>query len=127
VTRFYLDGVPVAGQWRGWPEGVNVDPDQAAFPNTREPYLIGYMTVGPELYFAGMLDELRVWNVARTQEEIKAAMNGELTGSEPGLAGYWKFNDSPGATTARDSSPNGNDASLKDSAEIRISDAPVTP
>ena len=40
----------------------------------------------------GNLDEIRFWNYARNENEIKAQMNKELTGDEPGLFGYWNFN-----------------------------------
>ncbi len=42
--------------------------------------------------FQGAIDEVRLWNVARTQPEIQGSMNIELTGSELGLAGYWNVN-----------------------------------
>ena len=51
-------------------------------------------------YFNGEIDELRMWNVARTQAEIMATMNTTLAGNEPGLVGYWKFDDGAGATAA---------------------------
>jgi len=41
----------------------------------------------------GSMDELRIWNVARTHTEINDNMNIELSGGEPGLIGYWKFNE----------------------------------
>jgi hypothetical protein len=53
------------------------------------------------------LDDFRVWNYARTQGEIEADMNREVTGTEDGLVGYWRFNEGEG-TTASDSSPSGN-------------------
>src|SRR5260370_9158908 len=34
-------------------------------------------------YFDGLLDEVRIWNVARTPEDIKRDMSVRLTGSEP--------------------------------------------
>lgn len=43
-------------------------------------------------YFDGLIDDVRVWNVARTQEEIVANMHKELAGDEPGLVAYWTFN-----------------------------------
>lgn len=43
-------------------------------------------------YFDGTMDELRVWNVARTADEIVASMNTELTGKEEGLVAYYNFN-----------------------------------
>ena len=51
-------------------------------------------------YFNGYLDEFRLWNVARTQEQIMANMNQPLVGNEDGLVGYWKFDDDTGTTAA---------------------------
>ncbi len=56
-------------------------------------------------YFSGQLDELRIWNTARTQAEIEASMNAQLTGSENGLVLYYDFNDE--TTPALDRSPAG--------------------
>ena len=39
------------------------------------------------------MDEIRVWDHARTQDQIRANMFTALTGPEPGLAGYWNFDD----------------------------------
>ncbi|MHC4105953.1 MAG: LamG domain-containing protein, partial [Planctomycetota bacterium] len=50
------------------------------------------------------LDDFRVWNYARTQAEIEADMNREVSGTEDGLVGYWRFNEGEG-TTAYDTSP----------------------
>ncbi|HWP83381.1 MAG TPA: LamG-like jellyroll fold domain-containing protein [Bacteroidota bacterium] len=46
--------------------------------------------------FAGLIDDVRLWNVTRSQSEIQSSMNTELTGSEPGLAGYWTMNNATG-------------------------------
>jgi Tol biopolymer transport system component/predicted Ser/Thr protein kinase len=119
-TQLFLDGQPISG---AWPRDRN--PDEAAYTLARTPYLIGYMTVGPEAYFQGLMDELRVWKVARTPEEIRATMKIELAGNEKGLVGYWKFNEPANSTIARDSSPNGNDGALQGGAQIRASDTPV--
>src|SRR6185503_8631835 len=53
----------------------------------------------------GQLDEVRVWRVMRTENEIRETMFRKLTGREPGLVGLWNFDDanSPG----RDASTNG--------------------
>ncbi|UCG47484.1 MAG: LamG domain-containing protein, partial [Phycisphaerales bacterium] len=48
-----------------------------------------------------VLDDFRIWDYARTQEEIQADMNFEATGVEEGLVGYWRFNEGQG-TTAHD-------------------------
>jgi proline iminopeptidase len=55
-------------------------------------------------YFHGALDEIRLWNVARSEKEIQAAMNTPLTGKEEGLVAYWNFDDG----TANDLSGHGN-------------------
>lgn len=57
--------------------------------------------------FNGWFDEFRVWNVARSDAEIKGSYNKPLVGNEPGLVGYWKFDDAVGSTTAADSSTTG--------------------
>lgn len=43
-------------------------------------------------YFNGKMDELRIWNVALTQKQIKANMNKELQGNEKNLVLYCNFN-----------------------------------
>ena len=39
-----------------------------------------------------LIDDVRIWNVARTQAQIDDNKSVELTGSESGLIGYWKLN-----------------------------------
>ncbi|MEK9138422.1 MAG: LamG-like jellyroll fold domain-containing protein [Bacteroidota bacterium] len=53
-------------------------------------------------FLNGIIDEVRIWNVSRTASQIQAGMNSELSGTEAGLLGYWKFNGN-----ALDSSPYG--------------------
>ena len=42
--------------------------------------------------FAGSIDEVRIWNIAKTQAEIQEAMNVELCVPQPSLKAYYKFN-----------------------------------
>ncbi|NEO74886.1 LamG-like jellyroll fold domain-containing protein [Moorena sp. SIO4G3] len=44
-------------------------------------------------YFNGQMAEVRIWNKARTAEEIQADMSQRLTGQESGLVGYWQLNE----------------------------------
>lgn len=48
------------------------------------------------LPFQGLIDEVRVWNVIRTQSEILASMNTPVSPTSPGLVGYWPFDETSG-------------------------------
>ena len=48
---------------------------------------------------SGEIDEVRTWSRTLAFEEIQATMNITLNGNEPGLVGYWNFDDG----TANDS------------------------
>jgi hypothetical protein len=62
---------------------------------------ISYVLLGSwKTSFNGLIDEVRVWNVVRTQSQIQANMNISLTGSEPGLVGYWRLDEGSGQTIA---------------------------
>ena len=63
-------------------------------------------------YFKGQLDEVRVWKVALTEEQIRAKMHQKLTGNENGLVGLWSFD----SGDARDLSQNGYDGFLNGGA-----------
>jgi hypothetical protein len=62
-------------------------------------------------YFAGSIDELRIWNITRSAEQIQMTMNQPLRGNEAGLVGYWRFDQSAGSVVY-DATGNGNDGSL---------------
>ena len=55
----------------------------------------------------GLLDELKIWETVRTPAEIDAGMHLALTGNEPGLVGYYRFDDM-GGSQLLDSSSQGN-------------------
>ncbi|MFC2110852.1 HYR domain-containing protein [Bacteroidota bacterium] len=61
---------------------------------------------GPTQFFKGEIDEVRVWNYARTSSEIIASMNTTLRGNESGLLGYWPMEDGTGSGIATDYSGN---------------------
>ena len=58
-------------------------------------------------FFSGVVDEVRIWNVARTAAQIAAAKDTEITGAPTGLLGRWGLNEASGSTTATDSTGNG--------------------
>jgi hypothetical protein len=76
---------------------------------------------GVPYYLPGTLDEVRIWNVARTASEIQATMNQTLTGSESGLAGYWRLNEGSGQIVV-DSTANGNNGQLGSTSGIDTDD-----
>ncbi|MBL7805281.1 MAG: thrombospondin type 3 repeat-containing protein [Saprospiraceae bacterium] len=47
--------------------------------------------------FEGLVDEIRFWNYPQNPAEIVAQMNQKLTGNEPGLIGYWDFEEQSGS------------------------------
>ena len=57
-------------------------------------------------YLAGGIDDVRVWSIERPAAAIAATMFTRLTGSEDGLAAYWRFDEGTGVT-AGDDSPTG--------------------
>ena len=61
--------------------------------------------------FQGSLDEVRIWDKAKTQPEIQADINRQLTGNEAQLVGYWQLDEGSG-TVATDLSSGGNDGTI---------------
>lgn len=51
-------------------------------------YQLGFI----DNYYAGLLDEVRFWNVSRSQSDIQSTMNVPLSGTETGLVDYFNFN-----------------------------------
>jgi hypothetical protein len=72
----------------------------------------------------GSIDEMRIWNTARNVFEIRKYMNTGLTGSEPGLIGYWTFDD-VWSNIVSDRTSYNNDGILMGSVEKVISLTPV--
>ncbi|WP_339876927.1 LamG-like jellyroll fold domain-containing protein [Olleya marilimosa] len=68
--------------------------------------------------FNGSIDEVRIWNVVRTEEQINGSKNCELQGDEAGLIAYYQFNEGLDAnenaafTTLNDATINANNGSL---------------
>lgn len=62
-------------------------------------------------YFDGTVDEVRIWNVARTQSEIQSNFTTELTLPQTGLVAYYKMNEGTG-TTVGDASGNSNNGTM---------------
>lgn len=53
-------------------------------------------------------EDVRIWNVARTPSELNTYMSTNLSGTEPGLLAYYRFEDGAGSSTVTDLTGNGN-------------------
>lgn len=105
----YLDGVRVAR--------ANVPTVSSG--NT-QPVSIGRSGQASGHYWKGWIDDVRVWQVARSGEQIAAAYHAELSGAMPGLVGNWKFDEGRG-NTAADSAGSPQDATLNGGASWQAS------
>jgi hypothetical protein len=93
---------------------------------------INFVLVGIwETSFSGMMDEVRIWNVARSQSEIRANKSTSLQGDEIGLVGYWRFDEGSGQVVsdrADDDNPGrlGSLSTSDDNDPVwALSDAPI--
>ncbi|MBN2165646.1 MAG: T9SS type A sorting domain-containing protein [Marinilabiliaceae bacterium] len=78
-TKLYLDGIERANT------ASIVNPAGTEFRIGRQ-----YGSIGE--FFKGGIDEIRIWNTARTSNEIAAYKNTPLLGTETGLVAYYNFN-----------------------------------
>ena len=46
---------------------------------------------GDSAFLDGAIQEVRIWRLARTQDELRQTRNQQLSGSEAGLVGYWRL------------------------------------
>jgi len=58
-------------------------------------------------FLNGQLDEFRVWNTARTANEIAANYNHTLKGNEPGLLLYYRFDETGGTVVTNSAATTG--------------------
>jgi hypothetical protein len=78
---------------------------------------LGSLNGGSE-FMTGNLDDVRIWNVARTAAQISNNKNCELQGNESGLVAYYKFNqgldaaDNTAITTLTDATAAANNGTL---------------
>ena len=105
--RLYIDGV------------LNVSGNLTVTTNTATTYdvMIGQRVDGSGK-FDGAIDEVRIWNVARTATEIQNTMNSEFCVIPTSLKAYYKANQgtasgtNTGLTTLNDNSGNSNNGTL---------------
>lgn len=92
-TWYHISVVYSGSKIRTYIDGVlngEVDLSGNLLSNDRDLY-IGGTYWSPQDTTNGSIDEVQIWNIARTQTEIQTTMNTGLTGTEAGLVGYWTF------------------------------------
>jgi hypothetical protein len=100
VMRLYYDGVQVASS-----TVVTL-----TVPTSTKPLRIGGTPEDPGAEFPGLIDEVRLWNVARSASEISASMSQALTGGETGLVALYHFDAGNSVSTANTLKPGGTTA-----------------
>ncbi len=110
IKSIYTNGV------EKWQDTLKIDLSL----NTDESHAIGRYTIDDAQYFNGKIDQVRIWNYTRPQEEILRDTHAILTGREEGLVAYWNFDDD----TAGDVTGNGYDGLLMGDAKI-VAQIPV--
>ncbi|MDJ1466937.1 DUF6443 domain-containing protein [Xanthocytophaga flava] len=80
------------------------------------PFVIGARTNA--YYFAGQIDEVRVWNTDRSQADIQAAYQQKTDPASANLVAYWSMDDSPVSSTIANSVSGGITGTLYNGAVL---------
>jgi len=102
ILRVYKNGVEVGSV----ASGMTLQPTTGAHPILHLGGIISNAT--NNWTFQGRLDEVQIWNTARTASEIQQYMYQPLIGSESGLAAYYRMSDGAGTILTDDSIYNWN-------------------
>ena len=99
-------------------DGILVGSNSVPTPYTGNGILQIGVKNSSQYFFNGNLDDIRIWNVAKTADQVSASKNCELQGDEAGLIAYYQFNEGLDAnenasfTTLNDATINSNNGSL---------------
>ena len=108
--KFFIDGIEVSNR-----DFMGVK----SIYNSKLPLRIGWTQeeIPTHASVKGLIDEVRVWSIARTEADIRSDMVTQLNGDEPGLVGYWKFDEETDGIIS-DMSPNQNDGKLVGNSKL---------
>ena len=109
VISLYIDGVLIGTRQNV--ADINLD--------TNAPILIGD-DAASNSGFNGTIDDVRIWNIARTQEEIEEGIENGVDPSLNGLLGYWQMKEGSGQVIG--DLTNKNDAMLGDNSDADATD-----
>lgn len=110
----YVNGVNVASQ---------VAPNQQLRPINRVDFQGKNRKTDSTSFGAGAIDEVRIWNVARSQADIQESMLTQLKGNEDGLAAYWNFDNPSPSPSNQELSATKNANALEVTASPRLLNA----
>ena len=92
--------------------------------------LVGAALINSDVtnHFSGLIDEVRVWSVARSREELSENRLRRLRGDEEGLVGYWTFDEDSGDVVLDQTGSFNGTLGLSSGPErfdpVRVSDTP---
>lgn len=111
-----------SGTGKLYKNGNQIGTGTIHLPNSvnRTQNYIGKSNWETDSYFKGKLSDLRLWNIARTADDIKNSMHLQLSGKEVGLAGYWRLDSILEGPERKviDFSVNGNNGVVKGGAYV---------
>ncbi len=105
--RLYLNGVAI--------DSLSYSGSISQTPNNNL-YIGAHLTYNR--YYQGIIDEVKIWNICKTESQISASMNSELCATQSGLRAYYKFNqgkiaqNNPSVKKLNDQSGFGNNGTL---------------
>jgi|GEM_PF-839279 len=113
TLRQYLDGNLLS----------EIVPGSISLVGNGQPLYFSFHDInGFNYYLTGEMDEIRLWNYARSAVEIRSTMNQHLNGKESGLVGYWDFNEEMNNQTVFDRTKNRSNGYLGGTAIPDIED-----
>lgn len=104
-------------------------PVNGTSPNNKQYWAVGTSdgtNMGSSAWFNGQVDEMRIWNVSRSDAQVAASWNTTVPANSTGLVAYYKMDDGSGSSLA-DASGNGNTGVLVNSPTwVNPSTAPIS-
>ncbi|MBT4254021.1 MAG: T9SS type A sorting domain-containing protein [Candidatus Marinimicrobia bacterium] len=102
-TWYHIAGTYDGSNLRIYVNGVLEDTDANTGTVVAPTSIINLGGSTSDRYFDGMMDEVRIWNDARSEAEIRANMYLQLAGTETGLSAYYNSNATTGSSLADNS------------------------
>ena len=101
-TWYHVTMERSAGTIKFYVNGVQTANTSASIPTTPTVFRIGSQT--GIRHFKGRIDDVRIYNYPRTQEQIITDMSGYVP-RPPGPTSWWKFNETSGTSATNTASP----------------------